>query len=248
VIAPLFLFPCVGRGKKNRHEIDFGEHVLIRLHILLVDDETDARQAIEAAFIRDPFFAVRDCASGAEALTAAVAWRPDLILLDVMMADMDGPTLLERLRADKRTAPIPVIFLTASADAPQRQRLLGLGAAGVLAKPFDPQTLAAEVRSFVAAEGVLSRARESFMKRLRDDASALSAWRSRLTQTHPEPALERIREIAHALAGAGGIYGFAGITCASAALSDAAERNLAGRAKPIDVERALNRLLERIAP
>jgi hypothetical protein len=58
----------------------------------------------------------------------------------------------------------------------------------------------------------------------------------------------RINEIAHSLAGAGGIYGFAGITCASAALSDAAERNLAGRAKPLDVERALNRLLERICP
>jgi hypothetical protein len=57
----------------------------------------------------------------------------------------------------------------------------------------------------------------------------------------------RINEIAHSLAGAGGLYGFAGITCASAALSDAAENNLAGRAKPIEVERALNRLLERIA-
>jgi uncharacterized membrane protein YjfL (UPF0719 family) len=67
-----------------------------------------------------------------------------------------------------------------------------------------------------------------------------------LTQAHAETALIRINEIAHSLAGAGGIYGFAGITCASAALSDAAQNNLAGRAKPIDVERALNRLLERI--
>lgn len=108
-------------------------------------------------------------------------------------------------------------------------------------------TLAAEVRRFVAVEGVLSPAREGFMQRLKADASALSTWRRRLTQTHPEAAVMRISEIAHSLAGAGGIYGFAGITCASAALSDAAERNLAGRAPPLDVERALNRLLERIS-
>ncbi len=70
----------------------------------------------------------------------------------------------------------------------------------------------------------------------------------RLTQTQPETALLRINEIAHSLAGAGGIYGFAGITCESAALSDVAESNLAGRAQPIEVERALDRLLERIEP
>jgi len=52
---------------------------MIHLHVLLVDDETDTRQTVEAALALDPFFTVRDCASGAEALTAAVAWRPDLI-------------------------------------------------------------------------------------------------------------------------------------------------------------------------
>jgi CheY-like chemotaxis protein len=220
---------------------------MIHLHVLIVDDEMHARQTIEAALSLDPFFTVRDCASGAEALTAAIAWRPDLILLDVMMSDLDGPTVLARLRADKRSAPIPVVFLTARRAVSERHSFKALGAAGVIAKPFDPMTLAAEVRRFVAVEGVLSPAREGFMQRLKADASALSTWRRRLTQTHPEAAVMRISEIAHSLAGAGGIYGFAGITCASAALSDAAERNLAGRAPPLDVERALNRLLERIS-
>ncbi len=90
---------------------------MINLHLLLVDDETDIRQTVEASLALDPFFMVRDCASGAEALTAAVAWRPDLILLDVMMPDMDGPTVLGRLRADRRTAPIPVVFFTAHRGA-----------------------------------------------------------------------------------------------------------------------------------
>ena len=107
--------------------------------------------------------------------------------------------------------------------------------------------LGAEVRRYVAVEGFLSPAREGFLQRLKADACALSDCRLRVTQTQSEPALMRINQIAHSLAGAGGIYGFAGITCASAALSAAAENNLAGRAKPIEVERALNRLLERIA-
>jgi CheY-like chemotaxis protein len=221
---------------------------MIHLHVLLVDDETDTRQIVEAALALDPFFTVRDCASGAEALTAAVAWRPDLILLDVMMADLDGPAVLGRLRADKRTAPIPVVFFTARAEPGAREHLLTLGASGVIAKPFDPITLAAEVRRFVAVEWVLSPARDHFFRRLKADARALSACRLHLTQRRPEPTLTRISEIAHSLAGAGGIYGFAGITCASAALSHAAESHLAGRAGPIEVERALNRLLERIAP
>lgn len=221
---------------------------MIHLHVLLVDDETDTRQAVEALLALDPFFTVRDCASGAEALTAAVAWRPDLILLDVTMADMDGIAVLARLRADKRTAPIPVVFLTARTESGARQRFIALGAAGVIAKPFDAAKLAAEVRSYVAVEGLLSPARESFLQRLKADARALSACRIDLEQRRTEPALMRINAIAHSLAGAGGIYGFAGITCASAALSDAAENNLAGRAKPIEVERAINRLLERIAP
>jgi CheY-like chemotaxis protein len=222
---------------------------MIHLHILLVDDETDIRQAVEAALSPDRFFTVRDCASGAEALTAAIAWRPDLILLDVFMAELDGPAVVARLRADKRTASIPVVFFTACRDdGSEHGRFKALGAAGVIAKPFDPRTLAREIRRFVAVENVLLPVRERFLQRLKEDAIALSAWRSELSRKPSDLAMMRINEIAHALAGAGGTYGFAGISCASAALSAAAENHLAGRAKPIEVERALNRLLERISP
>ncbi|MDR3423051.1 MAG: response regulator [Xanthobacteraceae bacterium] len=220
---------------------------MIHLHVLLVDDDADTRRTVKAALGLDPFFTVRDCASGAQAPTAAVAWRPDLILLDVSMPDRGGPALVRRLRGDKRTAPIPVVFLTALAKLAERRRFTALGAAGVITQPFDPLTSAAEVRRFVAVEGILSPVREGFMQRLRADADALAAWRAQLTRTPTQAAVTRIGEIAHSLAGAGGVYGFAGITCASAALSAAVERHLAGRAKPVDVERALNRLLERIS-
>src|SRR5271157_2176447 len=138
---------------------------MINLHLLLVDDESDIRQTVEASLAPDPFFILRDCASGAEALAAAVTWRPDLILLDVMMPDIDGPTVLGRLRADRNTAPIPVVFFAARAEGREHHRLRALGAAGVIAKPFDPMRLAAELRRYVAVEGVLSLAREGFLRR-----------------------------------------------------------------------------------
>ena len=221
---------------------------MLQLHVLLAGADAAARRSAAAALGRDPFFIVRDCACGAAALTAAVAWRPDLVLLDAALPDIDGAALIRGLRADARTAPIPVVLLSGREDPRRRRRGRAYGVIGMIAKPFDPTTLAAELRRFVAVESVLSPAREGFLRRLQADADALSDCRRRLLQTQPQDALTRINEIAHALAGAGGIYGFAGISCASAALSDAAENNLAGRAKPVEVERALNRLLERIAP
>jgi CheY-like chemotaxis protein len=221
---------------------------MINLHVLFADDEADTREIIGAALERDPFFVLRGCASGDEAFAAAVDWRPDLTLLDVMMPKMDGPTVLARLRADKRTAPIPVVFVTARAHPREHDHFKALGAAGVIAKPFEVMQLAAAVRRFVPFEGALSSAREEFLQRLAGDAGMLAACRAWLSQAHPEPALVRICAIAHALAGAGGIYGFAGITCESTALSAAARRNLAGCAERIDVEQALDRLLKRIKP
>jgi CheY-like chemotaxis protein len=232
---------------------------MINFRVLIVDDDPDIRAGVGAALKDDPFFVSRACAGGRAALAAAVEWRPDLILLDEEMPGMNGTTVLKRLRADRRTAPIPVVFM-AAASVPSRRaaRLLACGAAGVIDKPCidkpcidkgcDPTTLGATLRRFVAVEGVLSPARERFFRRLEADAGALSDCRRDLAQTRPEPVLMRINQIAHSLAGAGGIYGFAGISCDSAALSDAAAGILAGRARPSEVERALDRLLERIEP
>jgi len=232
---------------------------MINLRVLIVDDDPDLGAGIAAALDADPFFVSRACAGGHAALTAAVEWRPDLIVLDEEMPGVNGTTVLKRLRADRRTAPIPVVFMAAvfmaagAARSRRDARLIACGAAGVIDKPCvdkgcDPATLGATLRRFVAVEGVLSPAREKFFRRLEADAGALSDCRRDLAQTRPEPVLMRINQIAHSLAGAGGIYGFAGISCDSAALSDAAASILAGRARPSEVERALDRLLERIEP
>jgi len=217
---------------------------MINLHLLIVDNEIAVRKAIAAALAQDSFFILRACALAQQALTTAVEWRPDLILFDDAMPDLDGDAAVARLRADRRTAPIPVVFLIERGQP--RGRAHALGAAGVIEKPIDTATLGAQLRRFIAVEGVLSPAREDFLQRLKADACALSACRRHLTKRQPQSVLQRINQIAHSLAGAGGIYGFAGITCESAALSDAAAGHLGGRGNPVEVERALDRLLERI--
>jgi two-component system, OmpR family, response regulator len=221
---------------------------MLNLHVLLADDDVDIRNIVAWSLERDPFFVVRRCASGGEALATALEWRPDLTLLDVRMPGMDGPSVLARLRADRHTAAIPVVFMTACPVAKEYADLKALGAAGVISKPFDPNGLAAELRRFVPVESALAAARESFLLRLNADAFALTLCREWLSDYAPKAALIRIGEIAHALAGAGGIYGFAGISCESAALSEAAQNRLAGRARCADVEQALDRLLQRIRP
>lgn len=117
--------------------------------ILYVDDEPDIREVAEMALSLDPAFEVQTAASGAEALPMAEQWQPDLILLDVMMPAMDGPTVLARLAEQAATAAIPIVFITARTQAHEVAALRELGALGVLAKPFDPMQLAGQVRAFL---------------------------------------------------------------------------------------------------
>lgn len=118
--------------------------------ILYVDDEADIREVAELALELEPGFEVRSCASGAEALKVAPEWRPDLILLDVMMPGMDGPAVLAQLRGSAETAEIPVVFITARTQQQEVAQLRALGARGVIAKPFDPMALAGQVRDLLA--------------------------------------------------------------------------------------------------
>lgn len=117
--------------------------------ILYVDDEDDIREIAVMALELDPDFEVRDCGSGALAIQVAAQWRPDLVLLDVMMPGVDGPATLAALRARGDTAGVPVVFITARTGRDDVDRLLSLGACAVIAKPFDPMTLADRVRALM---------------------------------------------------------------------------------------------------
>jgi two-component system OmpR family response regulator len=119
--------------------------------ILYVDDEPDIRDIAVLSLRRDPSFDVRPCGSGREALEAVQEWRPDLVMLDVVMPDMDGPAILTRLREMPGGPDLTVLFITARTQGPEVDRFLALGADGVIAKPFDPLTLAAIVKGHLQA-------------------------------------------------------------------------------------------------
>jgi CheY-like chemotaxis protein len=217
------------------------------IRILHVDDEPDIREVVELSLGLDPDFVLRGCGSGKEALALAAEWRPDLILLDVMMPVMDGPATLVQLREDATTASIPVIFMTARAQARELDRFRSLGAIGVVAKPFDPMTLAAAVRSYVQpAVDPLVELRASFLQRVQRDIAVLSMDRAALNEAVTRPhTLDRIRHIAHGLSGAGGIYGYMEISDAAAAVEDAAMARIANAGSEELLSSALDDLIAR---
>jgi CheY-like chemotaxis protein len=119
--------------------------------LLHVEDEPDIREVVEISLALDPGITLMSCDNGADALTAAADWEPDIILMDVMMPEMNGPQTLAHLHENARTANIPVVFMTARAEHREVENFLSLGAAGVIPKPFDPMTLATLVRTYLPA-------------------------------------------------------------------------------------------------
>jgi two-component system, OmpR family, response regulator len=115
--------------------------------VLYVDDDPDIRAVGTFALEDVGGLTVRGCASGAEAVMAAEAFSPQLILLDVMMPGMDGPATLVALRALVKTARTPVVFMTAKVQTAEVGLYRELGVADVIPKPFDPMTLAATIRA-----------------------------------------------------------------------------------------------------
>jgi CheY-like chemotaxis protein len=92
-------------------------------------------------------FEIAACGSGSEALTRAADFAPQLLLLDVMMPEMDGPAVLAALRELPTTAATPAIFMTAKVQTAEVERLRSLGAIDVIAKPFDPMQLPDKIRA-----------------------------------------------------------------------------------------------------
>jgi two-component system OmpR family response regulator len=119
--------------------------------LLLVDDDDAIREIAQISLERVGGWAVVAAGSGEAAIEIVEAGGAfDLVVLDVMMPGIDGPTTLARLRGPL-PASVPVIFLTAKLQAADRARLLALGAAGVIAKPFDPMALPVEIDAILGA-------------------------------------------------------------------------------------------------
>ncbi|HEX8617151.1 MAG TPA: response regulator [Thermoanaerobaculia bacterium] len=118
---------------------------------LIIDDEEDVRYIVQMSLGRVGQMTVIEATNGEEGIALAKREQPEFILLDMMMPGMDGVTVFRALRAAPETAAIPVVFLTAKAMVSDVQRLMALGAKGVVVKPFDPLTLAADINAMLAA-------------------------------------------------------------------------------------------------
>lgn len=115
--------------------------------ILYVDDDDDIRTVAVFSLEIVGGFEIAACGSGSEALARADDFAPQLLLLDVMMPEMDGPAVLTALRALPATAATPAIFMTAKVQTAEVERLRTLGAIDVIAKPFDPMQLPDKIRA-----------------------------------------------------------------------------------------------------
>ena len=111
------------------------------MRVTYVEDEPDIRTVVEFALSKIDGLMLDICSSGPEAISKTPLFKPDLIILDVMMPGMDGIETLERLREFPQLAKTPVVFLTVRAMPQEIAALQTLGCAGVITKPFDPNTL-----------------------------------------------------------------------------------------------------------
>ena len=115
--------------------------------ILYVDDDDDIRMVAVFALEVVGGFEVAACGSGQDGLARAAEFDPQLLLLDVMMPEMDGPAALAAFRRQPATATTPAIFMTAKVQPAEVERLRALGAIDVIAKPFDPMQLSNTIRA-----------------------------------------------------------------------------------------------------
>jgi diguanylate cyclase (GGDEF)-like protein len=193
----------------------------------MVEDEPDIRAVAQLALESLGGFQVRICSSGHEAIQAAAAFDPNLILLDVMMPGMDGPSTLRALRALPPTAATPVIFMTAKVQPQEVAEYRAMGVLDVIAKPFDPMTLADTIQTIwgqrrpAPAAANFEALAENFVASLPQKLSAIDAEWEQLRRSWNVEALTRLHRLAHGLHGAGATLGFEALGNAARALEHA---------------------------
>ncbi|MEW8979539.1 MAG: response regulator [Symbiobacterium sp.] len=119
------------------------------LRVLLIEDDPDIQRMVQLSLKFQGGHEVSVASGGREGLEKAEQERPDVILLDVMMPEMDGYETCRRLKANPATAAIPVVFLSARAQQSEIQKGRELGAIGYLVKPFDPMTLSSQLEAML---------------------------------------------------------------------------------------------------
>ena len=204
--------------------------------ILLADDEPDIRIIAEMSLAQVGGWTTHIASSGAQALELAAKHSPDVILLDVMMPEMDGMATLQALAANEATRNIPVIFMTAKVQSHEKQKYVGLGAIGVIPKPFDPMQLPTNIRQ-IFNQPVKQRGRNrlaALRQRYAEEIGGkLGGLRSAIEHARGadegarKGALEAAHTIAHKLHGTAGTYGHPEVSSAIGEVELALERLIA---------------------
>jgi CheY-like chemotaxis protein len=211
--------------------------------VLYVDDDPDICEIVKTTLCMMADLRVHTAASGERAIELALEVLPDLVLMDIMMPGLDGPSTLKRMRGNAALAHIPVIFMTAKLLPAEVAHFLQLGAIGVIGKPFDPLTLCDElfdlwskagmerampaVRLESAAEGILAKIAslcDTFLERTAGDVVRLEEMIARI-RTGERSLLPEVERLAHRIHGAGHMFGFPRVSASGAAIERLAVAN-----------------------
>jgi two-component system, OmpR family, response regulator len=215
--------------------------------VLYVDDDLDICEVVRASLGLMAGLNVYIAGSGETAIDLAYALRPDLILMDVMMPGLDGPSTLKFMRESPPIDAIPVIFLTAKVLPAEIAHLLDLGAIGVIGKPFDPMTLgeqlltvwkqsagladtSAPARSTPAAvKQQVNSLTGDFLRRTRSDVIRLTEMFEH-AGTGDTTVLKGAERLAHSIHGAGAMFGFPQLSATAGAIEQLIGEFLTGPA------------------
>ncbi|MDB6009164.1 MAG: response regulator receiver domain protein [Gammaproteobacteria bacterium] len=200
--------------------------------VLYVDDDPDICQVVQTTLCLIAGLDVQTANSGERAIDLAYELRPDLIILDVMMPELDGPSTYKSLCENTLLADIPVVFMTGKVLPTEVAHFLRLGAIGVIGKPFDPTTLGDEVVALwnkAVSARVLAGERAGddqvpaqvdslasrFLERARGEVIRL---RELIASARPgdQATLVKIERLAHSIHGAGAIFGFPSVSALGA--------------------------------
>jgi CheY-like chemotaxis protein len=205
--------------------------------ILVADDDPDVCAVVRASLRLCGGLDVRVAGSGDQLIELALARAPDLVLLDVMMPGMDGPSIFRRMRDNPSLHDIPAIFLTAKVMPVDLRRVLPSGALGIISKPFDPLKLGGQVMALWHKVDLVAAAAPApapppvhvealdarFLRRAAADVVLLRARIERACRGDAD-ALQEVEHIGHKMHGSAAMLGFHSVS----ALGEAIEHLAAG--------------------
>lgn len=220
-------------------------------HILYIDDDQDILDVVKMSLERIGGFRVTTSHCSAGAVDLARQIMPDILMLDVMMPQTDGPTLLIKFREVKELKSVPIIFMTAKTQPAERDNYARMGVAGVISKPFNPLTLAAEVRLLWQSAGessdvdFISDLRLNYLRMLATRRQEVEMFVGQhKTGTCSFAEYQNMARLAHNLVGSAQTYGFAAITAAARTLEEALSGRFAASAVTTAAQGLLQTILE----